>query len=96
MSKITKTRFCHNREDVKEIGDYWFDRHRPDRPCILIMLPGDVIPSYLRLFKNQPAEGEDRSWWTLTGPDLSPTLSPSINNPGVWHGHLVDGELRQC
>jgi hypothetical protein len=85
---------CQTRDEVKKTGDYWINRNDPKRPMFMIMLPHDTIPSYLRLYKVRREDGEeDRSWWELTGPDEKPTLTPSLHNPGVWHGHLRDGQL---
>lgn len=29
--------------------------------------------------------------WTLTGTEERPTLQPSVNAEGIWHGFLTDG-----
>ncbi len=34
--------------------------------------------------------------WALSGTQELPTLSPSLNWVGVWHGFLNDGFLRSC
>ena len=34
--------------------------------------------------------------WALSGTPKSPTLSPSLNWVGVWHGWLKDGFLKSC
>lgn len=34
--------------------------------------------------------------WQLSGTYEKPTLSPSLNWVGVWHGWLQDGELKEC
>lgn len=33
--------------------------------------------------------------WTLTGTEEEPTLFPSVDAKGVWHGFLTDGVARQ-
>jgi len=33
--------------------------------------------------------------WTLSGPEDAPTLSPSVNAEGIWHGFLTAGVARQ-
>lgn len=34
--------------------------------------------------------------WTLTGTREKPTLSPSLNWVGMWHGWLQEGFLKSC
>ena len=34
--------------------------------------------------------------WTLSGTREKPTLSPSLNWVGMWHGWLQDGFLKSC
>ena len=34
--------------------------------------------------------------WALSGTHDKPTLSPSLNWVGVWHGFLRDGRLESC
>lgn len=97
MSNPIPTQHCQNRDDVKKVGDYWINRTDPNRPMILIMLPHDTIPSYLRLYEVASVDGKkDDRWWALSGTDACPTLEPSINAPGIWHGHLRNGVLVEC
>ena len=34
--------------------------------------------------------------WTWDGNEENPTLSPSIDWPGHWHGYLTNGQLKSC
>ena len=34
--------------------------------------------------------------WQLSGTPEKPTLKPSINHPGCWHGWLTDGQFTSC
>lgn len=34
--------------------------------------------------------------WEWNGSTELPTLSPSLNHVGCWHGHLVAGVLTEC
>ena len=63
---------------------------QPDRASMFINLPGDTIPSVLRL------GGDIHPRWLLSGPDDCPSLTPSINAPGQWHGYLTNGVLVGC
>lgn len=74
--------------DVVAPGDYFIDRTRADRPALFLIVPGDKIPSRLPLWNNG---GEH---WEFSGTDDKPTLSPSINCPGTWHGYLTEGVFR--
>ena len=40
-------------------------------------------------------DGSPQSW-DLDGSAEAPTLRPSINHHGCWHGWLTDGEFSQC
>lgn len=40
-------------------------------------------------------DGSPQSW-ELTGDTNAPTLHPSINHQGCWHGWLKDGEFTSC
>jgi hypothetical protein len=96
MSDPILAKHCLTRDEVSKVGDYWINRSDPKRPMIMIMLPKDTIPSYLRLYEVSSVDGhKDDRFWTLSGPDDKPTLKPSINNPGVWHGYLTDGMLHE-
>lgn len=41
-------------------------------------------------------KGEAKRNWTLTDEPEGPTLKPSINHVGCWHGWLVKGEFKSC
>lgn len=34
--------------------------------------------------------------WNLSGPEVSPTLTPSVNHVDHWHGWLRDGYWEVC
>jgi hypothetical protein len=34
--------------------------------------------------------------WDWNGSTGAPTLTPSINHVGCWHGWLTDGEFKSC
>lgn len=40
-------------------------------------------------------DGSPQSWDWNDSTD-APTLKPSINHPGCWHGWLTDGEFAAC
>jgi hypothetical protein len=51
------------------------------------------------VWKNRSGETVE---WQVSGPNEAPTVSPSIwanpnsGKPSEWHGHLVNGEWREC
>lgn len=68
-------------------GDFSFYNTTPrgERAGMIVICPGCVRPLSL---------GFDR--WTMSGSDDAPTLTPSINHTGCWHGFLRDGEFVAC
>lgn len=64
----------------------WLDANEPDG--IFIVLPVAGL-RYFTLSTPQP----DGSLWQWDGNRKRPTLMPSLNVPGLWHGWLRDGQL---
>ncbi len=76
--------------DLKNPGDFCFSH---ERDYLYIRLPGSRHNDALRIQKGQP--GGDRVWgWD--GDEEKPTLTPSIDAPGEWHGYLRAGMLESC
>lgn len=67
-------------------GQRWFWFKCPG-PC------KNVAPLALRPV--QPSTGT-RPSWELSGTPDAPTLQPSINHVGCWHGWLTDGVFKSC
>ena len=42
----------------------------------------------------KPNRQPNGACWSWTGPKTAPTVSPSIEVPGVLHGHLVSGQWK--
>lgn len=76
-------------------GDFcWEPDDGSDTRFIYVHVPGDTAPSALSCFKGAD-RGIEREWgWD--GNEEKPTLTPSILNQGVWHGHMVAGRLVSC
>lgn len=75
---------------MKQVGDFAFDdefRH------IYIWLPGVSGPDCLQIRKGEP---DGPRIWGWDGNEEKPTLKPSINSPGQWHGFLTAGKLISC
>lgn len=81
---------CSSEAEVmqKGRGHYFIDRSKPSQPFIFLCTPADDLPCRLPLFKlvNCPS-------WLQVGSDEEPTLTPSINVVGTWHGYLEKGEF---
>lgn len=71
-------------------GDFCFDdEHRH----IYVCLPGRTAPDAIPIQKGAP--GGTRIWgWD--GNTETPTLTPSIEDKGHWHGFLRAGKLESC
>ena len=71
---------------VQQAEDFCFSEG--DR-AMLLWLPA-VGPCWVSL------GGDASPKWTWNGNCGRPTLSPSLLVPGKYHGHLIDGELKEC
>ena len=80
-------------DEVKQPGDFCFETVTQvggAGRCLKIWLPG--APHAIRLpVKIGP---RDETAWGWDGNPESPTLDPSINVLGIWHGHLTAGKLK--
>lgn len=43
----------------------------------------------------RPHKLENGASWEITGAEDAPTLQPSVNAEGIWHGFLTNGIARQ-
>lgn len=71
--------------DVTQPGDFCFGKDRRD---MFMILPGDTVAARIRLC------GPTHPFWTWDGNEDKPTLHPSLDLPGVWHGWLQAGEFK--
>ena len=77
-------------EGLLSPGQFVWSEARDNRRTLYIVLPGSNYP--LAIDVNLGFAGGYRVWgWD--GNEEKPTLSPSIDWPGKWHGHLVAGRL---
>lgn len=80
-------------DDLTVCGDFALgDDH------IWIMVPSDegpTVPIPIRLRLVQPSRAGTPRFprWDLSGSPSAPTLKPSINTRGHWHGWVRDGRL---
>lgn len=76
--------------ELEKPGDFCFDEKRT---YIYVWLPGISGPNAIRI---QKGESPARRVWGWDGNEEKPTLTPSINAPGEWHGYLRAGQLESC
>lgn len=78
-------------------GDFCWSPKGEDsdgRRYLYLCLPGDTSMSAMRCFHG-PDRGIAREW-SWDGNEDQPTLKPSINWEGHWHGYLTAGRLVSC
>lgn len=73
-------------------GSYCFEqRAEPDQSELIYLCPcGCGVVGRLLVGRGSKPSGP-RSNWLLSGPANSPTLEPSVNQVGHWHGWLRNG-----
>ncbi len=75
---------------MEQPGDFCFN---DDRSWIYVWLPGQKASDSIRIRRED--NGSLRVWkWD--GNEDAPTLEPSIDLPGEWHGFLRAGRLQSC
>lgn len=76
--------------ELKEPGDFCYS----DKfDYLYIILPGSSHPDAIQIQRGAP--GGPRVWgWD--GAIEQPTIYPSIDAPGLWHGWLRNGQLISC
>ena len=81
------------REAEVQRGDFEVETAPNGQRTFWICCPGckGINPLTLRPVLN----GAPQSW-ELSGAADAPTLSPSVNHVGCWHGWLRDGEWTSC
>lgn len=75
--------------ELRAVGDYTF-RELNDEKFIVVWFPA---PADLCSIRVQGAETPGRPTWTWNGNTEKPTLNPSVNIVGAWHGWIREGEL---
>lgn len=75
-------------------GEFGYRRHEDGRIKWIVFWPRDC-PCEI-LIPIAPQRLSNGHTWTLSGAEEAPTLSPSVNAVGIWHGWLRDGVATQC
>ena len=60
--------------------------------------PAGALPIRIRVKQGGTSGGKDENgaWWSWNGNMQRPTLRPSINYAGVWHGFISDGVMESA
>lgn len=75
---------------MEKVGDFTFDA---EHKHIYVWLPGSSGPDAIQIQKGDA--GGPRIWgWD--GNEEKPTITPSINATGQWHGYMRAGKLVSC
>lgn len=75
-----------------EPGEFCYRRDADGRPKWLNFWPRDSrCPLSAAIAPQRNGLGAS---WTLSGTEECPTLSPSVDAKGEWHGFLTDGVAR--
>lgn len=93
--------FRNSADECVGIGDFIYSA---ERDYIYIVLPradgkfsidtaGRAALDPIRI--ERTASANPRIWY-WDGNEAKPTLTPSIDWPGHWHGYLTKGELKSC
>ncbi|GGJ14396.1 DUF6527 family protein [Neoroseomonas lacus] len=80
--------------DEIERGEFAYRRRDDGSIKWVVFWPLDCgCPISIPIAPQRPANG---ATWAFSGTDAAPTLSPSVNAVGIWHGWLRDGVATQC
>lgn len=74
-------------------GQFGYVRGGDGAVTYLVFYPWDC-PSPLPVAIS-PHRNSVGATWTLSGTEERPTLHPSVNAEGIWHGFLTDGVARR-
>jgi len=83
-------------DEVKELGDWYIrDMGEGREKHMIIMLPRPAGLCEL-LIAPSPETSPACARWQWNGSVDKPTLTPSVNVVGCWHGWIQDGQMVAC
>lgn len=81
-------------EGARQRGDYAITKTPDGEPATFVIIcPGCGNACVLSLRLGLGFDGDKKQTWQWDGNPESPTLKPSINHVGCWHGWLTAGEF---
>lgn len=84
----------HDLNENGEVGDWCFEDNR-GRLYMFLAYPNGYYPESWEVV-SLPLSGDQHPVWQWDGNREAPTLTPSINVVGRWHGFLRNGKLETC
>lgn len=77
------------------VGEFYFRTDLQEQRWMTCMLPGDTLAFLpIRPLLNVHINGGHS--WEFDGNEDSPTLTPSVNAEGQWHGFITAGRAVSC
>jgi hypothetical protein len=84
-------------ENIDTAGDFYFFTESDGQRFFACVLPGGdhcIIP--IRPVLPARASFNGGHSWEWDGNETAPTLTPSINSVGTWHGWVRAGRFESC
>lgn len=83
-------------DEVRAVGDFWW-RDMDGEMYLVAIFPGEVPTLNGMTAVRVKGEAKPGSpTWKWDGNQDQPTLTPSVNIVGHWHGWIQAGEMRTC
>jgi hypothetical protein len=82
--------------DGRKAGDAKFSIDSEKEGHLYVVLPGSDDVHCIPVTRDRNKADKNARLWYLTGPLSAPTLHPSIDAKGQWHGWLKNGTLESC
>lgn len=83
--------------EALEKGDFYFHVEEDGQRFFTVMLPANhVCRIPIRPVKPGRENVNGGHSWEWDGNESAPTLTPSINSVGTWHGWVRAGRLESC
>lgn len=83
-------------DDAAKAGSFWISEEAGTLRFISLCPCGCGCMTNLRIGRNDKPSNVSEPTWRWNGDSQKPTLEPSINHIGHWHGYLTDGVWRSC
>lgn len=82
--------------ELPQQGDYEIKKDKNGQRWFWVTCPGPCRSTAALALRPLLPAYQGLESWELHGTEDCPTLSPSINHVGCWHGWLRQGEFTSC